>query len=53
MLDTTIKQLEVDPYSASLLNIAFRLFHTIKGNCRFLGLSKLERIIHAEENILR
>src|SRR6185437_13047470 len=30
----------------------FRLVHTIKGTCGFLGLPRLERVAHAAENVL-
>src|SRR4029077_16867653 len=30
----------------------FRLLHTIKGTCGFLGLPRLEKVAHAAENVL-
>ena len=34
------------------LGFIFRLVHTIKGTCGFLGLPRLERVAHAGENVL-
>ncbi|WP_328799055.1 hybrid sensor histidine kinase/response regulator [Roseomonas harenae] len=31
---------------------SYRLIHTIKGTCGFLGLSRLEKVAHAGENVL-
>ncbi|PIR31603.1 MAG: hybrid sensor histidine kinase/response regulator [Alphaproteobacteria bacterium CG11_big_fil_rev_8_21_14_0_20_44_7] len=51
-LDTEIVQLEQNPEDYDLLNNIFRLMHTIKGTCGFLGLSRLEKVAHAGENVL-
>ena len=32
--------------------LIFRLVHTIKGTCGFLGLPRLERVAHSAENVL-
>ena len=54
-LDTVDNQLvkfEQDPNNAKILDNIFRLVHTIKGTCGFLGLPRLERVTHAAENLL-
>ena len=51
-LDVEIVQLEQNPNDAVLLGNIFRLMHTIKGTCGFLGLPRLESVAHAGENIL-
>src|SRR5216110_741704 len=54
-LDTVDNQLvrfEQDPSDAKILDNIFRLVHTIKGTCGFLGLPRLERVAHAAENVL-
>ena len=51
-LDVELVKLEQDPNDPSLLGNIFRLVHTIKGTCGFLGLPRLESVAHAGENIL-
>src|ERR1700681_2880541 len=54
-LDTVDNQLvrfEQDPNNAKILDNIFRLVHTIKGTCGFLGLPRLEALAHASENVL-
>ena len=54
-LDTVDNQLvkfEQEPNNAKILDNIFRLVHTIKGTCGFLGLPRLERVAHAGENVL-
>lgn len=51
-LDQEFVKLEKDPGNADLLRSAFRVIHTIKGTCGFLGLTKLENVAHAAENVL-
>src|SRR6186713_2312230 len=54
-LDTVDNQLvrfEQDPSDAKILSNIFRLVHTIKGTCGFLGLPRLEHVAHASENVL-
>ncbi|MER2520435.1 MAG: chemotaxis protein CheW [Bdellovibrionales bacterium] len=51
-LDVEIVRLEQNPNDPELLSGIFRLVHTIKGTCGFLGLPRLERLAHAAENIL-
>jgi two-component system chemotaxis sensor kinase CheA len=51
-LDTALIRLEQFPDDAQTLALIFRLVHTIKGTCGFLGLSRLEKVAHASENVL-
>jgi two-component system chemotaxis sensor kinase CheA len=51
-LDVALVQLERAPDDAATLSQIFRLVHTIKGTCGFLGLPRLERVAHAGENVL-
>ncbi len=50
--DRDIVQLESDPTSHDNLSSAFRIFHTIKGTCGFLGFPLLEEITHGAETLL-
>jgi len=51
-LDAELVRLEQNPNDQELLSNIFRLVHTIKGTCGFLGLPRLERVAHAGENVL-
>jgi len=51
-LDVALVRLERTPDDAGTLSLIFRLVHTIKGTCGFLGLPRLERVAHAAENVL-
>jgi two-component system chemotaxis sensor kinase CheA len=51
-LDIALLTLERSPDDAETLSFIFRLVHTIKGTCGFLGLPRLERVAHAGENVL-
>ncbi|GGJ03006.1 hybrid sensor histidine kinase/response regulator [Neoroseomonas lacus] len=51
-LDSALVRLERAPDDQPTLSEVFRLVHTIKGTCGFLGLSRLEAVAHAGENIL-
>ena len=51
-LDVALLTLERTPDDAETLSLIFRLVHTIKGTCGFLGLPRLERVAHAAENVL-
>ena len=51
-LDLELVRLEQNPDNPGLLSNIFRIVHTIKGTCGFLGLSRLERVAHASENVL-
>src|SRR5258708_7477004 len=54
-LDTVDNQLvrfEQDPNNSKILDNIFRLVHTIKGTCGFLGLPRLEALAHAAETLM-
>src|SRR6478672_4786956 len=51
-LDVALVKLEQTPDDKETLSLIFRLMHTIKGTCGFLGLPRLERVAHAAENVL-
>jgi two-component system, chemotaxis family, sensor kinase CheA len=54
-LDTVDNQLvkfEQEPNNAKILDNVFRLVHTIKGTCGFLGLPRLEALAHAAETLM-
>jgi len=52
VLDVELVKLEQNPNDTELLSNIFRLMHTIKGTCGFLGLPRLESVAHAGENIM-
>ena len=52
VLDTELVTLEQNPDNPPLIDNIFRLVHTIKGTCGFLGLPRLEMLAHATENVL-
>ncbi len=43
---------ERDPSNSSAIGRIFRLFHTIKGTCGFLGLTRLEMLTHVTESLI-
>src|SRR5262245_14989917 len=51
-LDKDLLTLEKDPSSKETVQSIFRVMHTIKGTCGFLGFTKLERVAHAAESLL-
>src|SRR3984885_4546274 len=51
-LDVALVKLERTPDDKGTLSLIFRLVHTIKGTCGFLGLPRLEHVAHAGENVL-
>lgn len=52
VLDLELVKLEQNPNDTEILGNIFRLVHTIKGTCGFLGLPRLESVAHAGENVL-
>jgi len=52
VVDVELVKLEQDPNNKDVLDNIFRLVHTIKGTCGFLGLPRLEAVAHASENVL-
>ena len=51
-LDNDLVDLERHPDDADLIGRIFRVVHTVKGNCGFLGLPRLENVAHHAENVL-
>ena len=52
LLDVELVRFEQDPNNADLLRTIFRLIHTVKGTCGFLGLDRLARLSHAAETLM-
>jgi two-component system chemotaxis sensor kinase CheA len=52
LLDSELIRFEQNPNDQEILGNIFRLVHTIKGTCGFLGLPRLESVAHAGENVL-
>ncbi|MBK5197961.1 MAG: chemotaxis protein CheW [Methyloceanibacter sp.] len=51
-LDVELVRFEQEPNNAEMLNTIFRLVHTIKGTCGFLGLNRLAKLAHAGETLM-
>ncbi len=51
-VDVELVRFEQDPNNAKILDNIFRLVHTIKGTCGFLGLPRLEALAHAAETLM-
>ncbi len=51
-LDLDIVKLEQNPNDKDLIGRIFRLVHTVKGTCGFLGLPRLEKVAHHSENVI-
>ena len=52
VVDVELVRFEQDPSNAKILDNIFRLVHTIKGTCGFLGLPRLEALAHAAETLM-
>ena len=52
LVDVQLVKFEQDPNNAKILDNIFRLVHTIKGTCGFLGLPRLEALAHAAETLM-
>jgi two-component system chemotaxis sensor kinase CheA len=52
VIDVELVRFEREPNNADLLGRIFRLVHTIKGTCGFLGLPRLETLTHAAETLM-
>src|SRR5450759_4098186 len=52
VVDVELVRFEQDPNNAKILDNVFRLVHTIKGTCGFLGLPRLEALAHAAEPLM-
>lgn len=54
-LDTVDRELvrfEQEPNNRDILRNIFRLVHTVKGTCGFIGLPRLEALTHAAESVI-
>jgi len=51
-LERELVTLETQPDDMKALGSIFRMIHTIKGTCGFLGFGKLEKVAHVGENLL-
>src|SRR5918993_3728584 len=51
-VDVELVRFEQDPNNETILRNIFRLVHTIKGTCGFLGLPRLEGLAHAAETLM-
>jgi two-component system chemotaxis sensor kinase CheA len=51
-VDVELVRFEQEPNNAKILGNIFRLVHTIKGTCGFLGLPRLEALAHAAETLM-
>ncbi len=52
VVDMELVKFEQDPNNSEILDNIFRLVHTIKGTCGFLGLPRLEALAHASETLM-
>ncbi|MBR1222470.1 hybrid sensor histidine kinase/response regulator [Bradyrhizobium sp. U87765 SZCCT0131] len=52
VVDNQLVRFEQEPNNAKILDNIFRLVHTIKGTCGFLGLPRLEALAHAAETLM-
>lgn len=52
VVDVELVKFEQEPNNAKILDNIFRLVHTIKGTCGFLGLPRLESLAHAAETLM-
>jgi len=52
VVDVELVRFEQEPNNAKILDNIFRLVHTIKGTCGFLGLPRLEALAHAAETLM-
>jgi len=52
VVDVELVKFEQEPNNAGILDNIFRLVHTIKGTCGFLGLPRLEALAHAAETLM-
>ncbi|HHS81955.1 MAG TPA: hypothetical protein ENJ68_00410, partial [Devosia sp.] len=52
VVDSELVRFEREPNNSEILDNVFRLVHTIKGTCGFLGLPRLEALAHAAETLM-
>ncbi len=51
-VDLELVRFEQEPDNAEMLNAIFRLVHTVKGTCGFIGLQRLAKLAHAAETLI-
>src|SRR5258708_29982673 len=51
-VDVELVRFEQEPNNAKILDNIFRIVHTIKGTCGFLGVPRLEALAHAAETLM-
>jgi two-component system chemotaxis sensor kinase CheA len=51
-VDSELVRFEREPNNGNILGNIFRLVHTVKGTCGFLGLPRLEALAHAAETLM-
>jgi two-component system chemotaxis sensor kinase CheA len=51
-VDNELVKFEQEPSNGKILDNIFRLVHTIKGTCGFLGLPRLESLAHSAETLM-
>ncbi|MDD5434718.1 MAG: chemotaxis protein CheA, partial [Nitrospira sp.] len=51
-IESSILKLEKDKTNLTIVNDIFRPFHTIKGNCGYLGFKELGHVCHSVETLL-
>ncbi|HZX49214.1 MAG: hypothetical protein A2Z47_01975 [Thermodesulfovibrio sp. RBG_19FT_COMBO_42_12] len=51
-IESSILSLEKESHNLTIVNDIFRPFHTIKGNCGYLGIKDMGRLCHTVETIL-
>lgn len=52
LVDSELVKFEQEPNNSGILDNIFRLVHTIKGTCGFLGLPRLEALAHSAETLM-
>ena len=52
VVDVELVRFEQEPNNTKILDNIFRLVHTVKGTCGFLGLPRLEALTHAAEALM-
>ncbi len=52
IVDSELVRFEREPGNRDILSRIFRLVHTIKGTCGFIGLPRLEKVAHHAETVL-
>jgi two-component system, chemotaxis family, sensor kinase CheA len=52
VVDSELVKFEQEPNNGAILAQIFRLVHTVKGTCGFLGLPRLESLSHAAETVI-